>query len=266
VQARARTSSAPPGDPAADEARALVKEKLQVLDGGNHFAILGVPTSAAAADIRTAYFSLAKRLHPDRLRAVGVPDLDGQIQRLFAAINQAFGVLSDPAKRKEFEQLLASGGAAAQQKREAEAEALAARFFGAEEAFRKGEMALRRNQFPQARGFFEEAVNLNPQEAEHLAMLAWTIWVTADDKQKTHVLPDVLRRFADAIKLSEACAPAHFYRGLVNKQAGKDDVAIECFRKVIELRPEHNEANLELRLLLSRTGRRRDSGLFGKRK
>jgi curved DNA-binding protein CbpA len=270
VGARPRTSSAPPGDPAADEARALVKDKLLALDGGNHFAMLGVPPGASAAEVRTSYFSLAKRLHPDRLRAVGVPDLDGSIQRLFAAINQAFAVLSDPAKRTQYEQVLASGGAKAQQQREAEAEAMAARFFGAEEAFRKGEMALRRNQFPQARGFFEESVKLNPEEAEHLAMLAWTTWLTADDKlkiERSTVHVEVLTRFADAIKLSDACVAAHFYRGLVHKQSGKDDAAIDAFRRVLELKPDHNEASLELRLLLSRTGRRRESGgLFGKKR
>jgi cytochrome c-type biogenesis protein CcmH/NrfG len=119
-------------------------------------------------------------------------------------------------------------------------------------------MALRRNQIQPARAFFEEAVTLNPDEAEHHAMLAWALWLTAGDKGAAHA--DVVGRFNHAIKLSPACVAAHFYRGLVAKQAGKDDAAIDSFRKVLDLDSNHQEASLELRLLLNRSGRRRESG------
>jgi hypothetical protein len=258
-------SSAPPGDPAAAEARNLIRDKLRDLDGGvNHYSLLGVPNSATAEEIRTAYFGMAKRLHPDRLRAVGVLDVAADAQRLFAGINQAFAVLTDPAKRKEYGAILAAGGAAAVKKAEAEVEELAAKIFRAEEAFRQGEMALRRNQLEQARLCFDEAVALQPQDAEHQAMAAWVRWVGAENKDAIYV--DVMKRLKTAVELSDACVPAHYYRAMVAKQHGKDDLAIDGFRKVLDLRPGHAEADLELRLLVSRRKKRESGGLFGKRK
>jgi Tfp pilus assembly protein PilF len=112
-------------------------------------------------------------------------------------------------------------------------------------------MALRRNQFEQARQHFAEAVELSPDEAEHQAMLAWSTWVAAGDA-RTALYPEVVKRFAQAIERSPRCVPAHFFRAMVAKQAGKDDVAIEGFRRVLELKSSHAEADLELRLLESR--------------
>jgi hypothetical protein len=258
------STSPPPGPAAAEEARRLIREKLRELDAGSsHFALLGASPAASPGELRTAYFALAKRLHPDRLRAVGVLDMASDAQRLFAAINQAFGVLSDPARRREYEAMQAAGGTAAVARQEAEAEELAVRVFGAEEAFRKGEMALRRGQFAQARGFFEEAATLSPDDAEHQAMLAWTTWVASDDKQA--VVADVQRRLRRALELSDRCVPAHYYRGMIAKQSGKDELAIDSFRKVLELKPGHADADLELRVLIGRQRKAKES-LFGKRK
>jgi len=120
-------------------------------------------------------------------------------------------------------------------------------------------MALRRNQFDSARTLFEEAVELNPDEAEYQALLAWATWLCADDK--ISVSAAVQKRLGDAVALSPLCVPAHFYRGQVAKQIGRTQSAIEAFKQVLEIQPDHSEANLELRVLLGRE-RKEDSKRF----
>lgn len=263
----AAASAAPPpaASPVADEVRALIRDKAAALDGkASHFALLGVGPTASAADVRTGYFALAKKLHPDRLRAVGVTDMATDAQRVFAALNQAFAILGDTSKRAQYEKALAGGGPTSQKEEDARAEELAGRLLGAEDAFRRGEMALRRQQFDQARAHFATAAELNPDDAEHQAMLAWTTFVSAPDKNA--VLVDVHRRFDRALELSKACIPARFYRALVMKQTGKEELAIEELKKVLELRPSHADADLELRLLVSRQSKKKDAGLLDKLK
>ncbi len=71
------------------------------------YAALGVPADASADDIRKAYRTLARENHPD-----ANPD-DPRAEERFQAISEAYGILSDPAKRKEYDQirqLAASGG------------------------------------------------------------------------------------------------------------------------------------------------------------
>jgi DnaJ-domain-containing protein 1 len=250
---RTHNSSVPPtgSQHAAAEVRRMIADKIAALDrGADHYSILGVTQSAKPDEIRAAYFGIAKRIHPDRLRALGVNDADGDAQRLFARINQAFGVLSDPQRRAEYAVTLSAGGEDKVRKAQADAEEKAGRVLRAEETFRRGEMALRRSMFEQARALFEEAVSLNDEEAEYHALLAWATWLSSPSK--TTVAPDVQKRLAQALALSPQCVPAHFYGGQIAKQSGQVQAAIDAFRTVIEIEPGHAEANLELRVLRGR--------------
>jgi DnaJ-domain-containing protein 1 len=240
---------------AAAETRKMIVDKIDALERGvDHYSILGVSQLAKADEIRSAYFAIAKRIHPDRLRAVGVTDMTAEAQRLFARINQAFGVLSDPQRRAEYSVMLSAGGEDAVRRAQADAEEKAGRVLRAEETFRRGEMALRRSQFELARVLFLEAVDLNQDEAEYHALLAWATWLATPNKQNVAV--DVQKRLAQALALSPQCVQAHFYGGQVAKQSGQMEAALDAFRTVIDIEPGHPEANLELRVLRGRLKKR----------
>ena len=61
------------------------------------YAILGVPRTATQAEIKKAYYGLAKKYHPDTNKDPGAKDK-------FAEIQSAYEILSDPEKRKQFDQ------------------------------------------------------------------------------------------------------------------------------------------------------------------
>lgn len=62
------------------------------------YGVLGVPRDASAADIKKAYRQLAKELHPDRN-----PD-DKEAEESFKDVSAAYTVISDPEKRKLYDQ------------------------------------------------------------------------------------------------------------------------------------------------------------------
>ena len=62
------------------------------------YSVLGVPRDANAADIKKAYRQLAKELHPDRN-----PD-DKDAEERFKDVSAAYTVISDPEKRKLYDQ------------------------------------------------------------------------------------------------------------------------------------------------------------------
>ncbi|XP_048737621.1 chaperone protein DnaJ-like isoform X2 [Ostrea edulis] len=64
---------------------------------GSHYDILRVRRDASLKDIKTAYISLCKKLHPD-----SNPD-DSEAQVNFVRLNEAYTVLSDPQKRSEYD-------------------------------------------------------------------------------------------------------------------------------------------------------------------
>jgi curved DNA-binding protein len=66
----------------------------------DYYAILGVPRTATQEEIRNAYRKLARQWHPDVN-----PDRRKEAEEKFKEINEAYQVLSDPEKRRRYDEL-----------------------------------------------------------------------------------------------------------------------------------------------------------------
>jgi DnaJ-class molecular chaperone len=79
-----------------------------VLDRLDYYRLLGVESSAGAATIKKAFYAIASKFHPDRNR-----DAEEAVQKalydIFKRLNEAYRVLLDPARRKQYDQGLAGG-------------------------------------------------------------------------------------------------------------------------------------------------------------
>lgn len=67
--------------------------------GRDFYSILGVPRTATQDEIKKAYRKLAMRWHPDKN-----PDNQAEAQAKFQEISDAYIVLSDPEKRRRYDQ------------------------------------------------------------------------------------------------------------------------------------------------------------------
>ncbi|RMH19015.1 MAG: J domain-containing protein, partial [Gemmatimonadetes bacterium] len=68
------------------------------------YKILGVPEKASQDEIKKAYRRLAKKYHPDANQG------DEKAAERFKQIGEAYAVLSDPEKRKKYDQMRRFGG------------------------------------------------------------------------------------------------------------------------------------------------------------
>jgi len=71
----------------------------------DYYQILGVPRNASEAEIKKTYRRLAMEYHPDRN-----PGREKWANDKFKEINEAFGVLGDPGKRRQYDQFGTVGG------------------------------------------------------------------------------------------------------------------------------------------------------------
>lgn len=112
------TPAAAAAPDAAEDPRVLIEELLALARGESHYGVLGVMRSASPADVKRAYYALARRLHPDRLRRAAETEERQRIDAAFAKIAQAYEVLKDSSLRAAYdlklEKLRASAPRAAQ--------------------------------------------------------------------------------------------------------------------------------------------------------
>ncbi len=76
--------------------------------GASHYDLLELPVTATEADLRRAFRQLSKRYHPD---TTTLPP--AQAAEAFRRLQQAYAVLSDPPRRRAYDQRLAAVSEAA---------------------------------------------------------------------------------------------------------------------------------------------------------
>jgi curved DNA-binding protein len=69
----------------------------------DYYEILGIKKDSSTGDIKKAYRKLAMKYHPDRNKG------DKEAEEKFKKISEAYAVLSDPEKRKQYDTFGASG-------------------------------------------------------------------------------------------------------------------------------------------------------------
>ena len=152
----------------------------------SHYDVLGVESTVAAADVKSAYYDLARRYHPDRFRKAE-PSLLTRLESAFARITQAYDTLRDDQLRANYNAKLQARRKAQQivdatakpptpasspESESVQATPVVPVIPVAERAandFKEGLAALEQGQRKLAAGLFASAVRLMPSEPRYRA-------------------------------------------------------------------------------------------------
>ncbi|HSE98597.1 MAG TPA: DnaJ domain-containing protein, partial [Blastocatellia bacterium] len=102
------------GDYSLTRLREDISRKLHFYTTADYYEMLGVTRQATTADVKAAYYQLAKKYHPDRYRQAEHAELRGKLEALFARITLAYETLKEPASRASYDDRLRKPGAQSQ--------------------------------------------------------------------------------------------------------------------------------------------------------
>jgi tetratricopeptide (TPR) repeat protein len=135
----------------------------------------------------------------------------------------------------------------------------------ADEAFKRGELAMKRDQPGEAILEFKAALDLNPHDVDYAGMLAWAKFCAAGDKPGIGV--ETRKSLERAVFKSQRPERARFYLGRVERMLGRDKEALRHFQEVLDLKPNHAEAASEVRAIEARLlAAKGGGGLFGRKR
>ena len=214
----------------------------------DYYELLGVAPDAIPTVIQSAFFQLAKKWHPDRL-GPDLADVRELATKVFARMSEAHQILSDPERRKEYDELRKEGGGSAEEQEQVQ------RVLRATTAFQKAEVLMKRNNLIGALEEARKAVELDPSQADYMALLAWV-----ESTQLNSNLEEILARIEKAQRLEPNNTRIRWYRGSILKRLGKSGRAMGDFRFIVENDPRHLDAQREIRLYEMRKAEQRRTG------
>ena len=237
--ARNRAQAADSDNRSVDNALETTYSQWQHLDP---FQVLGVDRAATDADIKKAYFKLAKQYHPDKYYDREANRGNASADKLFTLIQHAFEKIQSAEARAAY--IRAQEQSAAHQQAVEEAQ----RIMKAETAFQKAEVLARRRKYDEAFPLYQEACDLHPDAPDFWGKWGWSEFVSAwpDNKTQADAGQAKLER---AITDKRASADIYFLLGRVYKIREIKAKAVSMFERAVALNPRHIDAKKELDML-----------------
>ena len=243
-------------DAPADDLRAELEALFARAGAATHYDVLGVSRSASAADIKRAYYALAKRFHPDRFRREATPGEHARADTAFSKIAQAYDALKDSSLRADYDlKLMKSEKAGARpapsatpkpsttppaSPPRAPADPTQTPQYRAEESFQQGLSALQGGNRVLAAIHFGDAARLVPKQARYRAYYGRALALDASRRREAE------SELKAAIALDEANASyrvllAHVYREMGLRRRAEGEL-----QRALSIDPHHAEARRAL--------------------
>ncbi len=216
-----------------------IEERSYLLTHGSYYDLLGVTRKSSEEEIKAAYYALAKRFHPDRYQAEAPKEIHEKLVLLFGRLSEAYETLTDPARRKAYDQR-AIGSPSAIAAANQPPQRAASRDQIAAESFDQGAQLFEQKEYAKALPYLREATRLKPSLTPYRFLFAKAL---AEIPQHRREAEEEFRKLLEA-EPENADYPVAM--GLFYKSVNLPSRAQKYFLRALELEPTNPRALQEL--------------------
>jgi curved DNA-binding protein CbpA len=195
----------------------------------DYYQVLRIWPTASEDAIKKAYFGLAKLFHPDVVgRGNGEVGGSTASDVDFKLVNEAYAILSDPVKRREYDELFKQKGSRERRWSAKEADKRSAQL-----AFEQARTAMKHNRYDKAVVLLKSAIKYDPSNAAYHSWYGFSLGAL---NTRLHEARDACKK---ALEMEFYNADYHANLGFVYQQAGLMSTARESFQEALKWDPEH---------------------------
>jgi CheY-like chemotaxis protein/curved DNA-binding protein CbpA len=237
------------------EARERIAAMWNQIEGKDYWELLGVKRGVDANALKKSFYALSRDFHPDSFAGLRLGTAKGQLDHVFARIQEAYATLSDDDRRGEYEaklKLEAGGGSSD-----------VAAIFQAESDFNRIKMLVERGEIVGAARLIDRVAGVlagNEEVRGYKAFLDW--WPTKNPAAAEQIVRDLgnwYKSHPSAHSLIE-------FQGWIYLEIGELKRSKSAFKKVVDTEPRHAGANRGLRAVnakIEEADKAANSGLKG---
>jgi tetratricopeptide (TPR) repeat protein len=212
-----------------------INEILALAATGNYYQILRVSSESSRARIKSSYYELVRKFHPDR--HMDHPEWTARLQKITDTITLGYKTLSDEISHHVYDRKLAASGAFNLGEHKSES------LKNAEESAAKGQECLRAGNYGGAILLFRQAVAIEPLSAKYQALLARSLARVSQYRR------EAVEHFEKAIEIDPTNATARLQFGQLYEEMGLPWRAQSQYQRILEVDPEHGKARERLMAL-----------------
>jgi len=215
-----------------------IESLYKKLSSFNYFELLQVEPDTSQDIVRKSYFHLVKQYHPDRISDLVDDDLLAMAQEIFSAFTEAYDVLSNPKKKRNYERaILPKKG------EDNDNDLIKSR-----RLFENGKRMIARKNFEKAFELLSQALKMFPQNPVFNAYFGYSVYLH-NNKSRNNRLKEALGYLEASIELDSKSYRPYLFLGRIYKQENKLNHAFENFKKAHDYNSKCYEAAYEVKML-----------------
>jgi len=231
-------------DPFRDQAE-MIEQTYQSLARKDYYTLLSLSAKAEVTDVKSAYYKLARKFHPDRFYGLDDPILKEKVDVIFSAINVAYETLKNAKTRQLYDNATIEdrrittatiASEVSDVKRGAATKV-------AEDYFRSAQKAFSAKKYFESVQFLRSATQIAPENAKYWTQLG--ISLSKSDQWRKEAEDS----FNRAVELEPSDPENHLYLAFLYKNSGLRLRARKCFMTVLDLDPKNDVAMVQLKAL-----------------